>query len=221
MLIIGYSRSFAPATNETVWDANDYFDLRANGVAPAAPAWTVAVAGRARTDSAAQYFMSASSGAHVRRNSGANSFRIRWQNTSGSVVARRDALGDVANGQLFSLLTSCSRTGMKAQVNSATHEETFADGGVDLHGPYMINATFSNGAGAADLAIRAVWIGAGYLDVATHYRSFFDGDGMPTAAMRNGSAIGGLAPQFAQSGNAAAWEAYPSGKSGSFDLADA
>ncbi len=226
MLIIGYSRAFASSINETIWDPSDWFNVRNNGVSASSPAWTIAVAGRAMTDASLQYPVAMNPSSYIRRNGGgANNFRIRWQNTAGTLVATTDNQGNVVNGSLYSVIASIdvATSTAKAYLNGAQiHNQVFADSSKNpLHGPNYMNGTGNSGSAASSINIRAVWIGAGYLDPAIHYGSFFNGDGIPTAAMLSKGAIGGLSPQFAESGNAAAWEAYAIGKSGGFDLEDA
>ena len=227
MLIIGYSRALrasSATSSETIWGPSDYFDLSANGVQPpAGPAWTIAMAGRALASATSQHFVGWSgANGYVRRNGGATTFRIRWRRTNGSSHASSGDVGNVSDGQLFSVLASGSRTRVTAWLNGAeVQNATLADPGLDLEAPKWLNTTnFGAGGNTARMGLRAVWIGAGYLDAAAHYASFFDGDGVPTAAMRSGAAVGGLSPRFAESGNAAKWKAYAAGKSGNFNPID-
>ena len=228
MLIIGYCRDRSgpsgAAIHETAWDTSDWFDLRANGVPASSSEWTIAMAGRAKANAREQYWLGMNGGsAFFRRNAG-TLIRYRWQTTTGSIVSDTTTSSGIADDQLWSTLFSISAPSqvISGMLNGAALGMSTSVGISDLlHGPSHINSSAGSSSGASVFNLRGIWIGEGYLDAATHYVSFFSGDGVPTAAMLNGDSIGGLSPSFAEGGDAAVWEAYAGGKSGSFDLSDA
>lgn len=223
MLIAGSPRALTVASpsdvNETQWSSGDWLNLQTNGVAASASAWTVAVAARANDDVVWERYAWANGAAYLHRQGSANNFRVRWQDTANAIRGDANGVGSIITGTLFSIFATIQIGGAnKITLNGVSVWDTTVSAAAELiRGPAYINSNAT--VTAANLRMRGIWIGAGYLDPGVYYSAMFDGDGIPSAAMTAGSAIGGLSPQFAQAGDAAAWEALP-GKSAGFDLQD-
>ena len=204
----------AIAENETVWGAGTSgetlnFETAAGVDKDAEAAWTLAIKFRIKQQTGITILYRHANDSYVYLNSSGN-LVVQAKTTTGTIIISRTETLSWGDEEVHSLVWSISSSNSELWLDGQEQFALSSLGATTTYKfPFALNGTWTSAANGdpTELNIFNVWVSDQYIDLSTHGAKFYGTNLEPTQALFDGDPIAGVTPIFAESGNAAAWNA--------------
>jgi len=182
-------------------------DMSGNGL-PTTSATGFIIAFKVKLQTRGFYLLANALDSYITTSGSTGVLRCRVEDTGAvRLVDNVDGTTEFTVGTDISIVMSATTTAFKVVANGTTEiSETYTTANnIDI--PQYVNARNSSADDGSNQHYFGVWAADSPIDAETYYSTFFDGGGVWQSGPFGGGSVGGVTPDFIETGNAAAWNA--------------